>query len=169
MANEQNLIPGAHPLTVEEQSRGGKASGKARRERRALADAFNALLSLPEMPGDTERLEAVLSAADLESANLTVQDRIALAVVARARRGDTRAVELIRDTVGEKPADRLEVDVSADVSAAGERIRELVRRRNDEQLRKASILEELCGLPGLPGRARELLSELYRHEMGERV
>ena len=36
MANEQNLIPGAHPLTVEEQSKGGKASGKARRHKADL-------------------------------------------------------------------------------------------------------------------------------------
>lgn len=36
MANEQNLIPGAHPLTVEEQSKGGKASGKARKRKADL-------------------------------------------------------------------------------------------------------------------------------------
>ena len=30
MANEQNLIPQAHVLTVEEQSRGGKKSGEKR-------------------------------------------------------------------------------------------------------------------------------------------
>lgn len=30
MANEQNLIPQAHVLTVEEQSRGGKRSGEIR-------------------------------------------------------------------------------------------------------------------------------------------
>jgi len=36
MANEQNLKPAAHPLTVEEQSKGGKASGKARRRKADL-------------------------------------------------------------------------------------------------------------------------------------
>ena len=36
MANEQNLIPGAHPLTVEEASKGGKASGKARKRKADL-------------------------------------------------------------------------------------------------------------------------------------
>lgn len=36
MANEQNLIPGAHPLTVEEASKGGKASGKTRRRKADL-------------------------------------------------------------------------------------------------------------------------------------
>ena len=169
MANEQNLIPGAHALTVEEQSRGGKASGKARRERRKLAEAFDMLLSLPEMPGDAEQLEAVLSAADLEGANLTVQDRIALAVVSRARGGDTRAVELIRDTVGERPADKLEITSEEHVAAAGERIRELIQGRKEEQRRRADALMELAELPDLPDHVRERIAELYRYEIGERV
>lgn len=169
MANERNLIPGAHALTVEEQSRGGKASGKARRERRKLAEAFDMLLSLPEMPGSTEQLEAVLSASDLEGANLTVQDRIALAVISRARGGDTRAVELIRDTVGERPAERLEIASSEGVAAASERIRELIQGRNEERRRRADALKQLAELPDLPEHVRERLAELYRYEIGERA
>ena len=34
MANEQNLIPQAHTLTVEEQSKGGKKSAEVRREKK---------------------------------------------------------------------------------------------------------------------------------------
>ena len=45
MANEQNLIPGGHKLTLEEQSKGGIASGKARRDRRTLRDALDILLT----------------------------------------------------------------------------------------------------------------------------
>lgn len=36
MANEQNLKPAAHPLTVEEASKGGTNSGKARRHKADL-------------------------------------------------------------------------------------------------------------------------------------
>ena len=36
MANEQNLKPAAHPLTVEEASKGGKNSGKTRRRKADL-------------------------------------------------------------------------------------------------------------------------------------
>lgn len=36
MANEQNLKPAAHPLTVEEASKGGKNSGKVRRQKADL-------------------------------------------------------------------------------------------------------------------------------------
>ena len=40
MANEQNLIKGgaAHRLTVEEASKGGKASGEARRRKREIRE-----------------------------------------------------------------------------------------------------------------------------------
>lgn len=44
MANEQNLIPAAHALTVEEASRGGKASGKARREKADMRKMAQAIL-----------------------------------------------------------------------------------------------------------------------------
>lgn len=45
MANEQNLIPQAHVLTVEEQSSGGKASVKSRQERKAIQQMLSEYLS----------------------------------------------------------------------------------------------------------------------------
>ena len=50
MANEQNLIPQSHKLTVEEQSKGGIASGKARREKADLRKLMEMMLS-EVMPG----------------------------------------------------------------------------------------------------------------------
>ena len=44
MANNQNLRPGAHPLTVEEQSRGGKRSGKVRQQKQRLRKAIQEAL-----------------------------------------------------------------------------------------------------------------------------
>ena len=44
MANEKNLIPQAHTLTVEEQSKGGKASGQARREKKTIQKILTELL-----------------------------------------------------------------------------------------------------------------------------
>lgn len=47
MANEKNLIPQAHTLTHEEQSRGGKASVAARRKRKNLAELAHAMMAKP--------------------------------------------------------------------------------------------------------------------------
>ena len=45
MANEQNLIPQAHKLTVEEASRGGQKSGEVRREKKTVQKILNDFLS----------------------------------------------------------------------------------------------------------------------------
>ena len=45
MANKNdNLIPGGHKLTLEEQSAGGKASGEARREKATMKKTLEMLL-----------------------------------------------------------------------------------------------------------------------------
>lgn len=46
MANkEDNLIPQAHVLTLEEQSNGGKASGEARKKKKTIRDAISFVLN----------------------------------------------------------------------------------------------------------------------------
>ena len=45
MANEQNLIPGGHRLTKEEQSRAGKKSGETRRAKANARKALEMLLN----------------------------------------------------------------------------------------------------------------------------
>lgn len=91
MANKQNLIPQAHKLSVDEQSVGGKNSVEARKKRKALKEELLLLLS----DGD-------------------VQKRISTALIDEAINGNkagsvTKAFEVIRDTIGEKPVDKVEV------------------------------------------------------------
>ena len=45
MANKDNLIPQAHVLTVEEQSKGGKKSVEARRQKKTVQKILNDFLS----------------------------------------------------------------------------------------------------------------------------
>ena len=45
MANKENLIPQAHVLTVEEQSKGGKKSVEARRQKKTVQKILNDFLS----------------------------------------------------------------------------------------------------------------------------
>lgn len=55
MANEQNLIPQAHVLTLEEQSKGGKASAKARNYKKEQIENLKALLDSKNDKGITYR------------------------------------------------------------------------------------------------------------------
>ena len=73
---------------------GGKASGEARRRRKQLRELIEAVLAMPATDRDGTKAEA-----------------IAAALVERAEKGDTRAFELVRDTLGEKPVERRESSI----------------------------------------------------------
>ena len=85
MANEQNLRPCEYKLSQEEAKKGGIKSGEARRARKTLKEELLFLLS----QGNT-------------------QEKISLAQLQKALNGDTKAFEVIRDTIGEKPTDKVE-------------------------------------------------------------
>lgn len=53
MANEQNLRPGEYKLTLEEQKKGGIASGKARREKKTLKQTLEMFLEMETKEGGT--------------------------------------------------------------------------------------------------------------------
>ena len=104
MANEQNLVRGedAHKLTVEEASKGGRASGESRRKKRDLRQALEALLERDY----TDKNGKTLSGTEAITAKLFEQ----------AMKGNIRAFETLRDTVGQKPVEKIMVaDVDPDV------------------------------------------------------
>ena len=97
MANEQNLLKGdeVHKLTAEEQSKGGKASAEARRKKRDLRNAIDILLET-DIKGKNGEIKSGAEA-------------IAIAQFQKALKGDTRAFEVIRDTAGQKPVEKVMV------------------------------------------------------------
>ena len=98
LANTENLVSLADRTTSEKRaiaSAGGKASGEARRKRKTLKEEL--LLMLSE--GET-------------------QQSVTLALIEKAMSGDTKAFEVIRDTIGEKPVDKVMIaDVEPSVIA----------------------------------------------------
>lgn len=95
MAGTENLIP-LNKRTKEEQkaitTAGGIASGESRRARKTLKEELLLLLS----EGDT-------------------QQNVSVALIQKALDGDTKAFEVLRDTIGEKPTEKIMV---ADVDPA---------------------------------------------------
>lgn len=94
MANPQNLLKGdqKHKFTPEDHSKATEASAKARREKRDLRRALEALLEEKHKYKGRE-----LSGAEL----------IALKQMEKAIKGSTKSFELVRDTAGQKPVDKL--------------------------------------------------------------
>ena len=97
MANKQNIKPYEY---TSEQSReeaaingrkGGLASGIAKRRRKSMREALEKLL--------VDKIKTT-------KGEMETQDALLLALVAKGIKGDVRAIEFIRDTVGEKPSDK---------------------------------------------------------------
>ena len=116
MANEQNLKTPTANEARERGSKGGIASGKARREKKALMDTLETLLAMPLKKGKATDIEKIQSIAALNGKNITVQEAIMLAQIRKALKGDTRSATFIRDTAGEMPTVRLDAEVDMDLN-----------------------------------------------------
>lgn len=104
MANEQNLRAPTSAEARERGRKGGKASAAKRAERKTFREGLLLLLNEP------------LKDKSGNVTDNTTQDAIIAALVKRAANGDTRAFEMIRDTIGEKPVQDVKVS-TGDFSA----------------------------------------------------
>ena len=93
--NTENLRP-MNTRTKEEQkkitTKGGKASGKARRRKKELKTLLEIALSQPHESGEDNYMA------------------ITVALIEKALQGDTKAFEVIRDTIGQKPKDSIDLN-----------------------------------------------------------
>ncbi len=109
MANEKNLQP-IKTLTKEEAkkrgSNGGKASVESRRKRKAMREQLESLLNMPVK--NTKLKAQISSQLGIKSGDIDNQMAITVALYQKALRGDTKAYELIRDTIGEKPIEQVQ-------------------------------------------------------------
>ena len=106
--NPQNLIP-QNKKSPEERSRiarmGQIASTEAKRRKKTFREAMEAIL-------EKEVLDKNGNKIDLLTA-------ISAKQVEKASKGDTKAFEVIRDTIGQKPVERVEI-TEWDTKIAGE-------------------------------------------------
>ena len=104
MANEQNLRVPTSSEARRNGKKGGIASGEARRAKKSLREAMQILM-------DTD-----LTGKDGKT--MTGTEAMAAKAFQAALKGDWKAWELVRDTAGQKPVDRVMVaDVEPSVIA----------------------------------------------------
>jgi len=106
MANEQNLIPftseQSHEEAVKNGQKGGIASAEARRRKRDLRLALEMLLEK--------------DFKDKSGNDITGTEAITAKLFEQAMKGNIRAFETLRDTVGQKPIEKVMVaDVDPEV------------------------------------------------------
>lgn len=109
-----NLKP-FNTLTEEEQrkiaSNGGKASGEARRKKKAMKELVNEMLALTLKAGEAEEITSLadINGKNFNGKNLTVEQAMIAAQMAKALKGDSTAFQVLRDTSGNKPSDRVDL------------------------------------------------------------
>ena len=117
MANEQNLKPVQTKSEARSRGRnGGIASGKARREKKLFRETLESLLSMSLKNSKDVTIEEIQSFAGIKGKNISVQDAILVAQIQKAMKGDTRAAEYVRDTIGENPSMKIEADMDLDLN-----------------------------------------------------
>lgn len=103
MSCPENLIAGGHTFTPEEASKGGKKSAEVRRKKKMLRECIEYLLERTDPTALDENGEAMTGAEQL-STNLFLK-ALTESDTAKA----ARAFEVLRDTAGQKPVDKVVV------------------------------------------------------------
>lgn len=98
MANEQNLRPCEYKLTLEEQKKGGIASGKARRARKTLREIGDMLGGLDIK---SEKNKKILRDAGVCEEDMIEDVAMMFQLKSKASKGDTRAIELLAKLRGQ--------------------------------------------------------------------
>ena len=82
-------------------------------KRKKMKEDLDILLRISKKKnGKIRSAEQIQSLAEAENVNCDAQTAILVATVQRAMAGDMQAVQFIRDTIGEKPSDKVEIDAS---------------------------------------------------------
>lgn len=113
MANEQNLKPVRTKKEARERGKaGGIKSGEIRAQRKTLRDELLTLL-------------------ETKVEDKTIQEKISFSLIQEALNGNVKAFETIRDTIGEKPQDKLNISGEVNNPFSGMTTEELRKILNE--------------------------------------
>jgi hypothetical protein len=113
MANEQNLTMAGKAIDSKEKAQrlgalGGKASGESKRRKKAFKELAQIMMDCKPVDSLAEELKQIFPDLDIEDITnrvLMLRKQMDKAVF----EGDSKAFEILRDTAGEKPSDKLEM------------------------------------------------------------
>ena len=110
MANEENLIPASQRSKSEAREiskKGGIASGASRRRKKALRTALKEAMAMPLKELHPDMQTAIMRAAKVGDADLTVSDAVLGSIIRNACKGNSQMAKLLLDVLGETPDVRL--------------------------------------------------------------
>lgn len=103
---------------------GANASNATQSQRRSIKEILEELSKKTVTAEEAEEYGLIEGTTLLEAANL--------AQIRRAMKGDTKAAEYIRDTLGEKPTEKISAEVETITAEDRERIEKILKRKETE-------------------------------------
>lgn len=98
--NNENLIPFSERSESEQREmrqKGGKASGKKRRDKRTFRETIMSLLSMPDVDKNGKQLISPITGKPM-----SVLENTVLQLLIEARKGNVKAIQTILDVLGER-------------------------------------------------------------------
>ena len=94
--------------------KGGIKSGETKRNKKAMKETLELLLSMPLKNKKLVEPEQIKSFADLNGKNIDIQTAILIAQIQKALKGSVASAEFLRDTAGQRPEDRINLNTDAE-------------------------------------------------------
>jgi hypothetical protein len=130
----KNLLEGQKPIRTKERAKmigslGGAAFAKNNQKRKTLKEILEQMLNTKPTDEQIEILKKRYPEIDVENVNKNYA--IIASLISKAISGDVSAFLALRDTLGEKPIDRIEAtNINAEVDI--DKIKELRKHLNDK-------------------------------------
>lgn len=131
MANESNLIPNEKRTPEERREnakKAGKASAKKRKQNKTFAELCNAFANSKITNAEFKEKMGALGIKDEEMTNKTA---MMVSLYMQALRGNVKAFEVYRDTMGEKPKDNINISGEVNNPFSGMTTEELRKILNE--------------------------------------
>ena len=100
-----------------------------------MKETLDILLNMPMKKGKTYSAEDIKCFADLKGKNITIDQAMMICLVQKALKGDLSAIAMVRDTIGEKPAEKVEATVTKNPfdELTADELRALIAKGENEQ------------------------------------
>ena len=108
--------------------KGAEKANETKRKRKEMRETLDILLNMPLKKGKQYSAEDVKCFADLKGKNITIDQAMMVCLVQKALKGDLNAISMVRDTVGEKPVEKVEVTKNPFDELTADELRELIAK-----------------------------------------
>ncbi len=98
MSNKKTLVPQAHKLTVDELSKGGKKSVKARKDKKFIRENLEMLMDVKD-----DKVKEKLKHLGIPENEMTLQMAMCVSLVQQAINGNIKSFQVIGDYLQQNP------------------------------------------------------------------